>query len=93
MSYKKAKEVLPQELIMAIQEYIDGEYLYIPRKEDNKKDWGSNTTTKKELRLRDRGIYNSYIQGNSMYELAEQYYLSIKSIQRIVLKEKNQCIK
>ena len=33
MGYKNAIRVLPDDLIMAIQEYIDGEYLYIPRKE------------------------------------------------------------
>ena len=34
MSYKKANEVLPQALLNAVQQYIDGEYIYIPRKED-----------------------------------------------------------
>lgn len=37
MSYKKIKEILPFELIELIQEYIDGEYIYIPIKQDNKK--------------------------------------------------------
>ncbi|WP_077602260.1 GNAT family N-acetyltransferase [Oceanobacillus sojae] len=37
MSYKKIKEILPSELIELIQEYIDGEYIYIPIKQDNKK--------------------------------------------------------
>ena len=32
MGYKKAAHVLPQHLLRAIQEYVDGEYLYIPRK-------------------------------------------------------------
>ncbi|GEM_PF-4838085 len=27
MSYKKAKHILPEELLVAIQEYIDGEYI------------------------------------------------------------------
>ena len=35
MSYKKAADVLPEELIDLIQNYVDGEYLYIPRKEGN----------------------------------------------------------
>ena len=30
MGYKKATHVLPQHLLRAIQEYVDGEYLYIP---------------------------------------------------------------
>ena len=32
MSYIKADEILPQELIRQIQEYVDGVYIYIPRK-------------------------------------------------------------
>jgi len=47
MSYIKADDILPQELLEIIQNYIDGEYIYIPRKECNKKNWGENT--KKEL--------------------------------------------
>lgn len=40
MGYKKATKVLPQHLLRAVQEYVDGEYLYIPRKEENRKHWG-----------------------------------------------------
>ena len=40
MGYKNAICILPDDLIMAIQQHIDGEYLYIPRKEENKKGWG-----------------------------------------------------
>ena len=32
MSYKKAEEVLPIEIIEMIQQYIEGENIYIPRK-------------------------------------------------------------
>ena len=33
MSYIKEIDVLPEELLELIQNYIDGEYIYIPRKE------------------------------------------------------------
>lgn len=39
MSYKKAIHILPEELLELIQEYVDGEYIYIPRKSNNKKEW------------------------------------------------------
>ena len=32
MSYIKADEVLPQNIIRLIQQYIDGENIYIPKK-------------------------------------------------------------
>ena len=37
MRYQKASEILPVELVKLIQDYIDGEYVYIPRKQENKK--------------------------------------------------------
>lgn len=52
MSYIKANDILPQELLEIIQSYIDGEYIYIPRKECNKKNWGENTETKREITIR-----------------------------------------
>ena len=33
MSYKKAAQILPDELIRQIQQYVDGEAIYIPRAE------------------------------------------------------------
>ena len=31
MGYKKASDILPEELLIKIQDYIDGGYIYIPR--------------------------------------------------------------
>ena len=44
MRYRKATEILPEELVEAIQKYMDGGYVYIPRKEENKKKWGEETS-------------------------------------------------
>lgn len=84
MSYKKAAHVLPQELLVQVQEYIDGEFLYIPRLEGHKKSWGDATSTRRELQERNRQIYADHLAGASMETLAETYFLSLKSIQRIV---------
>ena len=48
MRYRKATEVLPEELVEAIQKYMDGGYVYIPRKEENKKKWGEETSFRGE---------------------------------------------
>lgn len=51
MRYQKANEILPEKLVELIQNYIDGEYVYIPRKQENKKNWrGSITCLKKVYR-------------------------------------------
>lgn len=88
MSYKKAKNLLPAELMELIQNYVEGETIYIPRRNDQKKQWGSNTAIKKELEVRNTAIYNDYLYGMDIAALAMKYYLSAKSIQRIVLTEK-----
>ncbi|WP_273323396.1 CD3324 family protein [Vallitalea guaymasensis] len=85
MSYIKATKLLPKDLIEIIQDYIDGEYIYIPKKENNRKSWGENTTTKKDLAVRNINIYEKYKNGYSVKELADEFYLSQKSIQRIIL--------
>ncbi len=50
MKYKNAQNVLPEHIIELIQEYMEGGYLYIPIKYENKKVWGENTSTKNTLK-------------------------------------------
>ena len=45
MSYLRAEEILPRELIETIQQYVSGKSIYIPSKE--KQGWGSQTDTRK----------------------------------------------
>ena len=82
MSYIKAENVLPQELIETIQQYVDGKLIYIPRKE--KQAWGSTTSAKAFFRERNERIYEAYKSGMGLQELAERFSLSEKSIQRIL---------
>lgn len=89
MSYKKAEQVLPIEIVELIQNYIDGECIYIPRKKNNRKPWGEKTTIRQELSERNINIYEDYKNGLKIATLAEKYFLSEKSIQRIIYKIKN----
>ena len=82
MSYLRAEEVLPEELIQTIQQYVNGKTIYIPSKD--KKDWGSKTDTRKILKDRNTRIYNRYLEGVAVSMLAQDFSLSVKSIQRIV---------
>lgn len=84
MSYKRAEEILPKEVIELIQRYVDGENIYIPRKSENRLEWGAGTETRRELRARNRQIYSDYLVGMKIQQLACKYYLSEKSIQRII---------
>lgn len=90
MSYKKAAHILPPKLLMEIQEYIDGECIYIPKVSGSKKEWGSNTSIREELKIRNNLIYEDYLAGYGCDRLSLKYFLSLKSIQRIVrLHKKN----
>ncbi|HAT4252469.1 TPA: hypothetical protein I9093_001779 [Clostridium perfringens] len=89
MCYIAAKEVLPSEIIELIQNYVDGEYIYIPKKKNNRQGWGTINNTRKKIDERNCNIYNEYLNGASRIELAEKYFLSKKSIDRIILKVKS----
>ncbi|MGN0156724.1 MAG: CD3324 family protein [Lachnospiraceae bacterium] len=88
MGYRRAEEILPIEIIELIQQYVDGTNLYIPRKENHRREWGEGTSYKYELQSRNQSIYRDYLSGMTVYELAENYYLSEKSIQRIIRQKK-----
>lgn len=90
MSYISAEEVLPKELVEAIQEYVSGKSIYIPCKE--KIDWGSESKTKQYYITRNQEIFAKYKSGISVKLLAIEYSLSEKSIQRIIRTAKGELI-
>ena len=84
MSYIKAEEILPEELIRQIQKYVDGVYIYIPRKPGTRHAWGQETDYKAELKLRNDRIRSDYAAGESVALLSRRYHLSEKRIRRIL---------
>ncbi len=88
MSYRKATEFLPEDVLELIQKYVEGECIYIPKRRESKKSWGSNTSTKDQIKSRNLSIYTDFLSGIDKGTLSKQYYLSLKSIERIILKEK-----
>ncbi|KAJ49389.1 Mor family transcriptional regulator [Clostridium tetanomorphum] len=84
MKYEKAQNILPRYIIELIQQYIDGGYLYIPTKPENKKAWGENSGIKESLKKRNKEIFNLYNKGISVKELTQRYYLTEYSIRRII---------
>lgn len=82
MSYISAEDVLPKELIEAIQQYVSGKNIYIPCKE--KKVWGSQTKSKQYYEERNSEICEKHKMGTSIKALASEYSLAEKSIQRIL---------
>lgn len=86
MSYIRAEDVLPKELIQTIQQYVDGKAIYIPSIQ--KKPWGSETKTRSILLERNQTICSEFQTGTPAAELARKYSISDKSIQRIIRRMK-----
>jgi len=91
MDYKNAISVLPNDLLEAIQEYIDGEYIYIPRKAGNKKRWGEVKNNRQYIRERNEIIFSQYKGGISVEDIASRNYLSPKTIYKILADMIGQC--
>ena len=84
MKYTNAKDVLPPELLAQIQEYLCGELIYIPRKEEKKACWGQLSGVREQVMRRNSEIQIKYRGGASVYELTDSYCLSESSIRKII---------
>ncbi|HEX9896253.1 MAG TPA: CD3324 family protein [Dehalococcoidales bacterium] len=85
MKYKKASDILPDELLREVQKYIDGEALYIPKGKARKK-WGEASGGRIFFLQRNEEIRNKFFHKVSIEELAEEYRLSYETIRKIVYK-------
>ena len=83
MKYIKANSILPISLIEELQNYIQGGYIYIPSRNENKKGWGELSGYKREIEKRNKKIRMDYKHGKSLEELSKSYFLSIHSIKII----------
>lgn len=82
MRYQNAKEVLPEQLLKEVQRYAAGMMLYVPAPECRRR--GSGEAYRRELAERNRRIWRDRQRGMSAAALGEKYFLSEKSIQRIL---------
>ena len=88
MRYAKAEIVLPDNLVKEIQKYIQGGYLYIPSQPETRKKWGENTGSNDYIRNRNEVICSRYENGHTIMSLAEEFFLSVESIKKIVYTKK-----
>lgn len=56
MGYIRAEEILPIEVIELIQQYVDGENIYIPCKSAHRQAWGAGTQIKQGLLMRNQQL-------------------------------------
>lgn len=86
MNYKNANHILPDRLVQEIQQYVQGEYIYIPIKDKVMNT--SPTEYEQELIKRNEHIYTKSLEGISNSELANMYHLSASSIRRIIIEQR-----
>ena len=86
MKYKNANSILPEELIEVIQQYVQGEYIYIPIRDKIEKT--TLTEYEVELQKRDEHIYTKALEGASNKNLSKVYNLSESSIRRIIINQR-----
>ncbi len=84
MSYLRAEELLPEELVKEIQKYIQGVQLYIPKVEKARLGWGQKNGTRERLSERNSRIRSLKEDGWKIDDIAELYNLSSDSIRKIV---------
>lgn len=81
MGYRNAKAILPPHLLHALQQYAEGECLYIPCREVHIRPRACAA-----LAQRNEEIWQRYCNGVSVQQLSESYYLSPQAIYKILSK-------
>ncbi|WP_078408902.1 CD3324 family protein [Priestia abyssalis] len=84
MKYVKATTVLPENLIAEIQKYIQGETIYIPKPKKTYRKWGTRSGGRKLIDDRNASIQRAFKSGTTIDQLAEEHFLSIETIKKIV---------
>ena len=89
MSYKNGKDVLPPNLLKQLQEYIQGEIVYIPKKEQKRAGWGENNGTRIIIERRNREIFRLYQTGSTVLELIKVFIYPKTASVKLSLKHVN----
>ncbi|NOU98737.1 CD3324 family protein [Paenibacillus planticolens] len=84
MKYTNAKKILPEKLIMEIQQYVQGETIYIPKQEKEYNHWGSLSGGRQWIDHRNAAIRHAFKTKSNIEQLAKDYFLSIETIKKIV---------
>ncbi|MDP5276777.1 CD3324 family protein [Chengkuizengella axinellae] len=89
MKSVKANEILPDELLIELQKYVQGETLYIPKAKKNYRKWGSLSGGRKAIDERNASLKSKFNLGQTIDQLADEYFLSTETIKKIVYSKNN----
>lgn len=82
MKYVKATTILPVELLVEIQKYVQGRTIYITKQTCTYQKWGSLSGGRKKNDERNAYIINEYYNGKCISQLAQDYFLSTDTIKK-----------
>ena len=88
-SYKNARDVLPPELLKAVQTYAEGMFLYIPIRPEEHKHWGEATQTRTLIARRNEAIREAYQNGTHLAALTEEYHLAEDTLRKIIYRKRD----
>ena len=83
LKYINAKKILPIYLLEEIQNYVEGELIYIPKKGSIRAGWGETNGTREKYNNRNGQIILLFRNGSSIREISDKYHLSEDSIRKI----------
>ena len=89
MKYENARDILPAKLLEEIQKYAEGKVIYIPRTEKTR-GWGEASGYRDRLNKRNALICSRYSSGESVMEIAEEFFLSPETVKKLVYGKKTE---
>ena len=87
MKYENARDILPETLLEEVRKYAEGKVIYIPRA-DKGRGWGEASGYREKLDRRNALICSRYSAGQSVLEIAEEFFLSPETIKKLVYGKK-----
>lgn len=88
MKYVNAQQILPERLLQEVQQYVQGETLYVPTPTDTKRKWGTVNGGKQLLEERNEAIRAAFRNGERIENLAMSYHLATHTIRKIVYRSR-----
>ncbi|MCL2773596.1 MAG: CD3324 family protein [Oscillospiraceae bacterium] len=87
MKCLKADNILPKDLLAAVQKYVQGGLLYIPKPKESRKKWGENSGYRSYVEERNNTMRMKFLTSNitnSIDNLADEYNLAVETVKKIV---------
>lgn len=84
MDYLNGKVIIPPELLEQLQEYVQGNLIYIPKKSEGRAGWGEKNGARTAIMGRNNSIVEAHKNGIGVPELAAMFFLSEDSIRKIL---------